>query len=75
MSDSEDEEVFDDEEMSDDSNSGSIKDDDEMGSEFNSQEGSRQMQSPRNGIDDVEGPPDDMNQIQASHSAKKHGNN
>jgi len=46
MSESEDEEIFDDEEMSD-SNSGSIKDD-ELGSEFNDQ-GSGMMKSPRSG--------------------------
>jgi len=44
MSESEDEEIFDDEEMSD-SNSGSIRDD-EMGSEFNDQ-GSGNMRSPK----------------------------
>ena len=50
MSESEDEEIFDDEEMSD-SNSGSIRDD-EMGSEFNDQ--SNVMKSPRNEEENIE---------------------
>lgn len=46
MSESEDEEIFDDEEMSD-SNSVSIRDDNEMGSEFADQSNGM-MKSPRN---------------------------
>ena len=52
MSESEDEEIFDDEEMSDDSDgSGSIKDD-EVGSEFNDQ--SNVLRSPRNDEEEEE---------------------
>jgi len=46
MSESEDDEIFDDEEMSDSEHSGSVKDD-ELGSEFNSQENGSGMRSPK----------------------------
>ena len=63
MSESEDEEIFDDEEMSD-SNSASIKDD-EVGSEFNDQSNGR---SPRHGGEKVDEEEEDINDIDPSYS-------
>jgi len=47
MSESEDDEIFDDEELSESEHSGSIKGDDEMGSEFDENNDGSGMRSPK----------------------------
>jgi hypothetical protein len=70
MSESEDEEIFDDEEMSDsdDANSGSIKDE-ELGSEFDdhNDDGSM-MKSPKEGKSGEDGEEENADEIDPSYS-------